>query len=49
MNENTERRKSVRIDHTSALKVKNGKKSNIKGQIVWADDEGFGVIFMSKS
>ncbi len=32
-----------------AVPLKNGKKANIKGQIVWADDEGFGVIFMNKS
>jgi hypothetical protein len=28
--------------------LKNGKEAMIKGQIVWADDEGFGVIFMNK-
>jgi Tfp pilus assembly protein PilZ len=34
---------------TFAVPLKNGKKANIKGQIVWADDEGFGVIFMNNS
>ena len=34
---------------TFAVPLKNGQKANIKGQIVWADDEGFGVVFMNNS
>ncbi len=30
---------------TFELPLKNGDKAKINGQIVWADDEGFGVIF----
>ena len=30
---------------TFELSLKNGNKAKINGQIVWADDEGFGVIF----
>ena len=33
---------------TFSVPVKNGKEAKIKGQIVWADDEGFGVIFLNK-
>ena len=27
----------------------NGKNAKINGQIVWADDEGFGVVFTNKN
>jgi Tfp pilus assembly protein PilZ len=33
---------------TFSVPVKNGKEAKINGQIVWADDEGFGVIFLNK-
>jgi Tfp pilus assembly protein PilZ len=33
---------------TLALSSKNGKETKIKGQIVWANDEGFGVKFLRK-
>jgi len=33
---------------TLALPLKNGEETKIKGQIVWANDEGFGVKFLSK-
>ena len=32
---------------TLALKSKNGKNFKIKGQIVWTNDEGFGLKFLS--
>lgn len=34
---------------TFSVPLKNGKEAKINGQIVWADDEGFGVIFLNKS
>ena len=34
---------------TFEIPQKNGKKVKINGQIVWANDEGFGVIFANKS
>ena len=33
---------------TLALPLKDGKETKIKGQIAWANDEGFGVKFLSK-
>ena len=33
---------------TLALPLKNGEETKIKGQIAWANDEGFGVKFLSK-
>jgi Tfp pilus assembly protein PilZ len=32
-----------------SVPVKNDKEIKINGQIVWADDDGFGVIFINKS
>jgi Tfp pilus assembly protein PilZ len=32
---------------TLALPFKNGKEVKVKGQIVWMNDEGFGVKFLS--
>jgi Tfp pilus assembly protein PilZ len=34
---------------TFEVPLKNGKEAKINGQIVWADDEGFGVVFTNKS
>lgn len=34
---------------TFSVPLKNGKEAKINGQIVWADDERFGVIFLNKS
>ena len=34
---------------TFEIPQKNGNKAKISGQIVWVDDEGFGVIFTNKS
>lgn len=33
---------------TFCLPLKNGKDAQIDGQIVWADHEGFGVVFLDK-
>ena len=34
---------------TFEIPQKNGNKAKINGQIVWTDEEGFGVVFMNKS
>jgi len=34
---------------TFSVPLKNGKEAKINGQIVWGDDEGFGVIFLDKN
>jgi hypothetical protein len=34
---------------TFELSLKNGDNAKINGQIVWADDQGFGVVFTHKS
>ena len=32
---------------TLVLPFKNGKEARVKGEIVWTNDEGFGIKFLS--